>query len=135
MFALSYEAIDADEWVAKLGPGLDAGALVCFEGRVRNHHQGKAVRSLDYEAHEALALDEGERIVKEAQQRFPVQAACVHRLGSLKLGEVAVWVGVAGSHRDEAFAACRWIIDEIKARVPIWKREYYEQGEAVWQHP
>ena len=135
MFALAYRELDVDELTGKLGPGLDAGALVCFEGRVRNHHQGRAVRGLDYEAHESLALDEGEAVVAEAKQRFGVSAACVHRLGTLELGEIAVWVGVAGGHRQEAFSACRWIIDEIKSRVPIWKREHYVEGEAIWQHP
>jgi len=135
VFALAYEALDVQELSGKLGPGLDAGALVCFEGRVRNHHQGRAVRGLDYEAHEALALAEGEKILIEAHARFAVSAACVHRLGSLGLGEIAVWVGAAGSHREESFAACRWVIDEVKARVPIWKREYYVDGDPVWQHP
>lgn len=135
MFALAYQPLDVNELTGKLGPGLDAGALVCFEGRVRNHHKGRAVSGLDYEAHESLALEEGERIVAEAHRRFGVSAACVHRLGSLDLGEIAVWVGAAGGHRQEAFSACRWIIDEIKSRVPIWKREHYVEGEASWQHP
>lgn len=135
MFALSWEALQIDELVGKLGVDDSAGALVCFEGRVRNQHQGRAVLRLDYEAHEALALNEGEGLLAEAAQRFGVRAACVHRLGALALGDIAVWVGVAGAHRAESFEACRWIIDQVKARVPIWKREYYADGEVGWRHP
>jgi molybdopterin synthase catalytic subunit len=135
MFALTWEPLPIDDLIARLSVDDGVGALVCFEGRVRNLHQGRAVSRLDYEAHEALALDEGERVLAEAMQRFAVRAACVHRLGALALGDVAVWVGVAGAHRAESFEACRWIIDEVKARVPIWKREYYADGEVVWRHP
>ena len=91
------------------------------------------VTRLEYEAFEALAVKEGERIVEEARQRFPIlQAACVHRVGSLDIGELAVWVGVSAQHRDEAFAACRYIIDEVKHRVPIWKKEHYLNGDSGW---
>jgi molybdopterin synthase catalytic subunit len=135
MFALTWEPLDIDELLGRLGGDESAGALVCFEGRVRNQHQGRAVSKLAYEAHEALALDEGERLLAEAMRRFGVRAACAHRLGELALGDIAVWVGVAGAHRAESFEACRWIIDEVKARVPIWKREYYADGEVLWRHP
>jgi molybdopterin synthase catalytic subunit len=109
------------------------GALVTFEGWVRNHSDGRDVLRLDYEGYEALAAKEGERIVAEALERFSVSAArCVHRLGSLALGDIAVWVGVSAQHRGEAFAACRYIIDEVKARVPIWKKEYYAGGDSGW---
>lgn len=113
-----------------------AGAYAAFEGWVRDHHDGRAVRELEYEAYLALAEAEGERILAEACARFAiVDAACVHRVGRLALGDLAVWVGVSAAHRDAAFAACRWIIDEIKARVPIWKHERYADGDADWLHP
>ena len=109
------------------------GGYASFEGWVRDHNDGRRVLRLDYEAYEALALREGERIVAEALQRFSVsRAAGVHRTGELALGEMAVWVGVAAAHRAEAFAACRWIIDEIKHRLPIWKKEHYVDGDSGW---
>lgn len=110
-----------------------AGAYVEFLGRVRNHNDGQAVRSLDYEAYGPLATKEGSRILQEAAARFDViHAGCVHRIGSLQIGDLAVWVGVTAAHRDAAFKACRWIIDETKARVPIWKKEHYEGGVTQW---
>ncbi len=113
-----------------------AGAFAAFEGWVRDHHQGRDVRGLRYESHAALASTEGERILDEALQRFDlIDARCVHRVGELAVGELAVWVGVSAAHRDAAFTACRWIIDEVKARVPIWKHERYVDGDAGWLHP
>lgn len=113
-----------------------AGAFASFEGWVRNHHEGRGVDGLRYEAHAALARAEGERILGEACVRFEiVDARCMHRVGDLAIGELAVWVGASSAHRDPAFAACRWIIDEVKARVPIWKHERYADGAAQWLHP
>lgn len=110
-----------------------AGGFASFEGWVRNHNEGHAVTRLEYEAFEALANKEGERIVAEAIERFGViSAACVHRIGSLSIGDLAVWVGVSSRHRAEAFAACRFIIDEVKHRVPIWKKEHYVTGDSGW---
>ncbi len=110
-----------------------AGGYASFEGWVRNHNEGHAVTRLEYEAFEALANKEGERIVQEAIERFGVvKAACVHRVGSLAIGDMAVWVGVSSRHRAEAFAACRYIIDEVKHRVPIWKKEHYVTGDSGW---
>jgi molybdopterin synthase catalytic subunit len=134
-FALSDVPFDIAPLRAQL---LDAraGAYAGFEGWVRNVNEGRAVDALTYEAYAALAEAEGERILTEARERFAIlDCACVHRVGRLELGELAVWVGVAAGHRDGAFAACRWIIDEVKARVPIWKREHYRDGEAGWLHP
>ncbi len=112
-----------------------AGGFATFEGRVRDHNDGRTVTALDYEAFEALACAEGERIVAEARRRHGVLAArCVHRLGALAVGDVAVWVGAAGAHRAEAFAACREIIDEVKHRLPIWKKEHYGSGDSGWVH-
>lgn len=114
----------------------DAGAYACFEGWVRDHHAGRGVVGLTYEAYAALAESEGEAILAEACGRFAIaEAACVHRVGALQVGELAVWVGVSAAHRDAAFAACRWIIDEVKARVPIWKHERYQDGDVAWLHP
>ena len=113
-----------------------AGAFASFEGWVRDHNDGRAVHGLRYESHEALAATEGERILDEALARFAiVDARCVHRTGELAIGELAVWVGVSAAHRDAAFEACRWIIDEVKQRVPIWKNEHYADGESGWLHP
>ncbi|HEY3784248.1 MAG TPA: ThiF family adenylyltransferase [Steroidobacteraceae bacterium] len=110
-----------------------AGGYASFEGWVRNHNEGLSVRHLEYEAFEPLALKEGERIVAEAKVRFGIEhAACVHRTGNLAIGEMAVWVGVSARHRHEAFLACRYIIDEVKHRLPIWKKEHYESGDSGW---
>jgi molybdopterin synthase catalytic subunit len=114
---------------------LDAGAggYVSFEGWVRNHNEGREVTRLEYEAFQALALREGERILAEALARFPVKhALCIHRTGALDLTDMAVWVGVSAAHRGEAFAACRYIIDEVKHRLPIWKKEHYRGGDSGW---
>lgn len=113
-----------------------AGAFASFEGWVRDNNDGQSVNGLRYEAYVALAEKEGERILDEALTRFQaIDARCVHRVGDLAIGEMAVWVGVSAGHRDGAFAACRWIIDEVKARVPIWKHEHYASGDAGWLHP
>jgi molybdopterin synthase catalytic subunit len=110
-----------------------AGAVVTFDGRVRGHNQGRRVRELAYSAYPALAVCEGESIIAEAIAKFGLtDAACCHRLGALALGDVAVRVWAAAAHRGEAFAGCRHIIDEVKVRVPIWKRETYVDGQSEW---
>ena len=110
-----------------------AGGYASFEGWVRDHNEGLAVRRLEYEAFIDLAVKEGERIVTEAMQRFPIKRTlCVHRIGDLSVGDLAVWVGVSAAHRGEAFDACRFIIDEVKHRVPIWKKEHYLNGDSGW---
>jgi molybdopterin synthase catalytic subunit len=109
------------------------GGYAAFEGWVRDSHEGQRVRLLEYEAYEALAVREAGRIVAEAVARFGVRhAASAHRVGDLRVGELAVWVGVSAPHRDEAFRACRYIIDEIKHRLPIWKKEHYVNGDSGW---
>ena len=134
-FAISPEPFD----IAPLREQLltnSAGAYASFEGWVRDHNEGQAVQGLFYESYRALAEAEGERILEEAMQRFDITAAaCVHRIGELALGDLAVWVGASAAHRGPAFDACRWIIDEVKSRVPIWKRERYTEGEQTWLHP
>jgi molybdopterin synthase catalytic subunit len=113
-----------------------AGAYASFEGWVRDHHEGRAVAGLFYEAYVALAQAEGAQVIAEARARFDViEVRCAHRVGELAIGDLAVWVGVTAAHRDAAFAACRFVIDEVKARVPIWKRERYVEGDAGWLHP
>jgi molybdopterin synthase catalytic subunit len=112
---------------------LGAGGYVSFEGWVRDLNEGLEVVRLEYEAFQELALKEGERIVADALRRFPVKhALCIHRIGSLDLGDLAVWVAVSSAHRGEAFDACRFIIDEVKHRVPIWKKEHYRNGDSGW---
>lgn len=133
LFLLSSGPIDPAALAAELAsPG--AGACVTFEGRVRDTNDGMAVEYLEYEAYEALALDEGRRVVEECLDGV-IAARCVHRVGRLEIGDVAVWVGVIAAHRGEAFAACRRIIDEVKSRVPIWKKEHYRSGAAQWVAP
>ena len=113
-----------------------AGAFASFEGWVRDHNDGRAVDGLRYEAYITLAEKEGERVLQEAMDKFAiVDARCVHRVGDLAIGDLAVWVGVSAAHRGAAFDACRYIIDEVKSRVPIWKHERYREGAPGWLHP
>lgn len=131
-FAFSTLPLEPERYRESLGDPA-AGGYTSFEGWVRNHNEGRSVRHLEYEAFESLAVKEGARIVQEAIARYGVlSAACVHRVGDLAIGEMAVWVGVSSRHRAEAFAACRYIIDEVKHRVPIWKKEHYVDGDSGW---
>ena len=110
-----------------------AGAYAGFEGWIRNENEGQHVLRLEYEAYVPLAITEGEKVIAEACAKYPVlHAHCVHRSGLLEIGECAVWVGVSAAHRDEAFQACRYIIDQVKVRLPIWKKEHYENGDSGW---
>lgn len=110
-----------------------AGAYTSFEGWIRNVNEGKDVLRLEYESYEPVAIAEGQRVIDEAIAKFSVlNARCVHRVGLLEIGECAVWVGVSSGHRDEAFKACRFIIDEVKVRLPIWKKEHYADGNSGW---
>lgn len=134
-----FELLDSAIEIAGLRAELldrGAGAMASFEGWVRDNNDGRAVTGLRYEAYPALAGTEGERVLEEAMARFGIiDACCRHRIGDLAVGELAVWVGVSAAHREDAFAACRYIIDEVKSRVPIWKHEYYGDGDAGWLHP
>ena len=113
--------------------GAADGAVCLFLGVVRDHHEGRAVVRLEYEAYEEMALPLMEEIAAEARARFGAsQVRMVHRLGTLEVGEVSVAVAAASPHRAEAFAACRYAIDTLKARVPIWKKEFFADG-AVWR--
>jgi MoaE-MoaD fusion protein len=108
------------------------GALAVFEGVVRNHSRDRRTLYLDYEAYEPMALAKMQELAGEAGRKFSIrQVALVHRLGRLEIGETSVLVAVASAHRAAAFDACRWLIDTLKRTVPIWKKEYFEDG-AVW---
>jgi molybdopterin synthase catalytic subunit len=108
------------------------GAAILFEGVVRNNTRGRRTLYLDYEAYESMALNEMEKLAQAALERFKVRDVCmVHRLGRLQIGETSVIIGVGSAHRAAAFEACRWLIDSLKKTVPIWKKEYFENG-AVW---
>jgi len=132
-FRITDSAIDNRAWREALTDAR-CGAYAAFEGWVRNHHAGRPVLGLHYDCYPELAEHEGERILAEALARFEIiDARCIHRIGDCAIGDMAVWVGVSAAHRDAAFAACRWIIDEVKSRVPIWKREGYADGEARWR--
>jgi len=134
-FSLSDRAIDAPA-LARALADAHAGACVTFEGWVRDHNDGRSVQRLDYQAYAPLAQSEGERILAEAGERFRIVGArCVHRVGQLAIGDLAVWVGVSAAHRGAAFDAARFIIDEVKLRVPIWKNEHYVDGASGWLHP
>lgn len=132
MFQLNETQIERDSLIASLAD-TGAGALVTFEGWVRDHNEGKPVASLEYQAYAALAKKEGEKILSEAKEKYNLrQVICSHRIGHLQLGEIAVWIGAVAHHRDDAFKASRYVIDQIKLRLPIWKKEHYLDGKSDW---
>lgn len=132
MFRLTDRPID----IAALQAGLDdpaCGAFVSFEGRVRNHHQGASVLRLEYEAYPELAITEGNRILEALKAEHGLAAIhCVHRVGVLRIGEAAVWVGAIAAHRRECFEAVSGAMSRIKHRLPIWKHEFYADGGDAW---
>jgi len=131
-FRISSHTLDLDAFRDALADA-GCGACVVFEGWVRNHNEGREVSRLAYEVYEPLAVRAGESIMQEAMQRFQIsKALAIHREGELALSEPAVVVGVSSPHRDAAFEACRYIIDEVKHRLPIWKKEYYADGTTEW---
>ncbi len=132
MFKISDKPIDPDAFRRKLFDPA-AGAYAGFEGWIRNENEGDVVERLEYESYEPLSVSEGEKVIDEDRAKFPIiNASCVHRTGMLEIGECAVWVGVSSAHRDEAFNACRYIIDQVKVRLPIWKKEHYADGNSGW---
>jgi molybdopterin synthase catalytic subunit len=132
MFSISSVPLDVNALGQELSSD-SAGAYVAFEGRVRNHNKGRDVLRLEYEAHDALCQVEYDVIIKEIAQKFAVlELKCVHRVGQLPIGEVAVWGGVIAVHRREAFLACEYLITQLKKRLPIWKKEVYVDGSSVW---
>ncbi len=123
--------IDTSGVVERVKRGED-GAAVVFEGVVRNQTRGRKTLYLDYEAYEEMALRQMEGLAERAREQFQIrEVALVHRLGRLEIGETSVLIVVASPHRAAAFEACRWLIDTLKRTVPIWKKEYFEDG-AVW---
>jgi adenylyltransferase/sulfurtransferase len=132
MFSISDSAINREELLSTLSQEK-AGAIVVFEGWVRDHNEGKKVSSLEYQIYHELALKEGQKILNEAQEKFNLHGVLsVHREGHLKLGEIAIWIGATASHRDDAFKATRYVIDEIKHRLPVWKKEHYIEHAPEW---
>ena len=131
-FEMTDRPIDVTGLAHELRDG-SAGAYACFEGWVRNLNEGQRVTSLEYESHGPVARREGEKILAEALDRFGLLAAASrHRVGHLQIGDCAVWVGVSAPHRGAAFEGCRYIIDELKQRLPIWKKEHYRDGHSHW---
>ncbi len=123
--------IDTQQVLTSLKRGEDGAALV-FEGVVRNQTRGRKTLYLDYEAYEEMALSQMEALATQALRQFEIRdVALVHRLGRLEIGETSVLIAVASAHRGAAFEACRWLIDTLKRTVPIWKKEYFEDG-AIW---
>jgi molybdopterin synthase catalytic subunit len=111
------------------------GGIATFLGVVRDHQDGRGVLRLEYSAYEPMAESEVQRIIAEVQARWPVKLALVHRLGELAIGDAAVAVAVGSAHRAQAFEACRYAVEEMKLRVPIWKKEFYADGTVAWVDP
>lgn len=136
MFILQESPIDTSQAKNMCRKNDKNGALVSFEGTVRgDEHHGRVVNGLLYIADCTSVLAEGERIIKESMSQFSItEAMCIQRIGQLKTFETAIWIGVSAPHRDEAFKACRYIIEEIKKRLLIWKKEFYTDGSSAWIH-
>ena len=131
-FIITPEAIISAELIIQL-EDPDCGAIATFSGTVRRHNFNRRVIRLHYQSYKTLAVKEGNKILREAKEQFSIiNALCIHRIGDLNIGEIAVWIGVNAGHRDAAFDACRYVIDEIKTRVPIWKKEIYVDGDSGW---
>jgi molybdopterin synthase catalytic subunit len=128
---LIHERIVAQHILPRVGRPED-GAIVIFDGIVRNNSRGRKTRYLEYEAYEPMALKQMQLLAGKAFADFPIRdLAIVHRLGRLEIGESSVLIAVFSAHRAAAFDACRWLIDTLKQTVPIWKKEFFEDG-AVW---
>jgi len=129
--AVTAEPLEMDPLIALVGADGD-GAVVTFAGLVRDHNQGRAVRFLEYEAYEPLAVRALQRIVDETQVLWPgARVAVHHRIGRLEIGEASIVIAAGSAHRADAFAACRYTIERVKQIVPIWKREHFDGGD-VW---
>jgi MoaE-MoaD fusion protein len=129
--ALLHSPIDGSAIAHDVRADLD-GAIVTFDGFVRNESHGRRTLYLDYEAYEPMALAKMKEIAQQAHENFAIhKLAIVHRLGRLQIGETSVFIAVSAPHRSAAFDACRFAIDTLKRTVPIWKKEYFEDG-AVW---
>jgi molybdopterin converting factor subunit 1 len=125
------QAIDTQQTLTAIKRPED-GAAVVFEGVVRNQTRGRGTLYLEYEAYEEMALQQMESLAKQSLGQFRIRdVALIHRLGHIEIGETSVLIVIASAHRAAAFEACRWLIDTLKRTVPIWKKEYFEDG-AVW---
>ncbi|HEY7613183.1 MAG TPA: molybdenum cofactor biosynthesis protein MoaE [Gemmatimonadales bacterium] len=131
MAFLSSSPLDLTALVARV-EAAERGAITSFVGLVRDHHAGRGVTRLEYSAYGPMAEAECARIVAEAEARWPVRIALAHRVGALAIGDAAVAVAAGAAHREESFAACRFVIEEVKRRVPIWKKEFYADGAVEW---
>jgi molybdopterin synthase catalytic subunit len=135
IFELTSTPIDPDALRRRIDQPA-CGAVVIFEGRVRDHNRERPVDRIVYEAYAPVALAEGLAVAQEtAASHSLVEVLIVHRTGTVPIGELAVWVGVCSTHRDAAFAGCAAAISAVKARVPIWKHEHYRDGGPEWLHP
>jgi molybdopterin synthase catalytic subunit len=131
VFRLIREPLNIQEITESIQRPED-GAIVLFDGVVRNNSKSKSVRFLEYDAYEAMALKKLEEIGRRAKSEFDIRdIAIVHRLGHMEVGECSIVIAIASAHRGPAFDACRFAIDTIKKIVPIWKKEFYEDGE-IW---
>lgn len=131
-FSFTYEKVNTSELASKLNKPT-GGGLVVFEGRVRNYNKNKNVSMLEYEGESNLAEIEFLNIIKEASNNWKIlDCLCVHRLGKVRVSETSLWIGVLSEHRKDAFLACSYIVSELKKRLPIWKREIYEDGSFNW---
>jgi molybdopterin synthase catalytic subunit len=131
MAFLNSHPIDLESLLAQV-QSPQRGAVASFLGLVRDHQGGRDVVRLDYSAYEPMAEMECGTIVAEAESRWKVAVALQHRIGRLAIGDTAVAIAAASAHRDDAFLACRYVIEEVKRRVPIWKKEYYADGSVEW---
>ena len=132
---LTTRPVDSTSLIAEVS-GAERGAIALFLGTVRNSNDGRAVNGIDYSAYDAMAVAEMQRIVSEAESRFAgVAIALEHRVGTLRVGEISVAIACAHPHRAAALDANRYVIEELKRRVPIWKREHYLDGTSEWVDP
>ena len=132
MIELSQARLDSARCMAHLEDPA-CGGICVFEGRVRNHNGGQEVLGLAYECYEPMALRQMEGLAAQAMRQWKLgKVVMAHRIGAIPIGEAAVWIGVAAAHRAEAFEACRFLIDEVKLKVPIWKKESYRSGQEAW---
>lgn len=128
------EDIDIAALTAQLGTAED-GAVVTFIGRARNNSMGKGVDHLDYEIYNSMAIKELQKIADEAMEKWPITMCfIVHRYGPIAIGEASIFIGVSSPHRKEAYESSSYLIDEIKRRVPVWKKEFYRDGSS-WITP
>lgn len=135
MITLSTEPIDTHA-LSESVRDRDAGAVVIFQGTVRELTAGVRTDHLEYEAYPEMAVRSLEELEQQVRDRFRViRVAIAHRVGKLEPGEVSVVIAVSSPHRAQAFEAARWLIDTLKERVPVWKKEFYSDGRTEWQHP